>query len=156
MNTAFYHLWLARRLQHILLDSDLASVIHFSVTSQLDFRNAIYLGPYLSASFACGDYVTGKESMGNPVLAFPVQYSHSGAWVIRVDGPTNSALEYEIVQVVDTGPILRDMAFSVDHEHLYIMSEKQANHKALENKREVSRVILPPPASARGRAGHGH
>uniref|UniRef100_A0A8C3NHU7 Plexin-A4 n=1 Tax=Geospiza parvula TaxID=87175 RepID=A0A8C3NHU7_GEOPR len=27
-------------------------------------------------------------------------------------------------QVVDTGPILRDMAFSMDHEHLYIMSEK--------------------------------
>uniref|UniRef100_A0A8C3HVT5 Plexin-A2 n=1 Tax=Chrysemys picta bellii TaxID=8478 RepID=A0A8C3HVT5_CHRPI len=46
---------------------------------------------------------------------------------IRVDGPTNSALEYEIVQVVDTGPILRDMAFSMDHEHLYIMSEKQVS-----------------------------
>uniref|UniRef100_A0A452GUX4 Plexin A4 n=1 Tax=Gopherus agassizii TaxID=38772 RepID=A0A452GUX4_9SAUR len=46
---------------------------------------------------------------------------------IRVDGPTNGALEYEIVQVVDTGPILRDMVFSVDHEHLYIMSEKQVS-----------------------------
>uniref|UniRef100_A0A674IVM9 Plexin A4 n=1 Tax=Terrapene triunguis TaxID=2587831 RepID=A0A674IVM9_9SAUR len=46
---------------------------------------------------------------------------------IRVDGPTNSALEYEIVQVVDTGPILRDMVFSMDHEHLYIMSEKQVS-----------------------------
>ncbi|KAI1239539.1 hypothetical protein IHE44_0012665 [Lamprotornis superbus] len=45
--------------------------------------------------------------------------------VIRVDGTTKNTLEYEIVQVVDTGPILRDMAFSMDHEHLYIMSEKQ-------------------------------
>lgn len=44
---------------------------------------------------------------------------------IRVDGTTKNTLEYEIVQVVDTGPILRDMAFSMDHEHLYIMSEKQ-------------------------------
>ena len=42
-----------------------------------------------------------------------------------MDGTTKNTLEYEIVQVVDTGPILRDMAFSVDHEHLYIMSEKQ-------------------------------
>ncbi|KAF7253955.1 Plexin-A4 [Varanus komodoensis] len=45
---------------------------------------------------------------------------------IRVDGPSKGALEYEVVQVVDSGPILRDMAFSVDHKYLYIMSEKQA------------------------------
>lgn len=47
---------------------------------------------------------------------------------IRVDGTTKNTLEYEIVQVVDTGPILRDMAFSMDHEHLYIMSEKQVRN----------------------------
>uniref|UniRef100_A0A674IRI0 Plexin A4 n=1 Tax=Terrapene triunguis TaxID=2587831 RepID=A0A674IRI0_9SAUR len=52
---------------------------------------------------------------------------------IRVDGPTNSALEYEIVQVVDTGPILRDMVFSMDHEHLYIMSEKQLTRVPVES-----------------------
>ncbi|XP_065279573.1 plexin-A4 isoform X1 [Emys orbicularis] len=40
---------------------------------------------------------------------------------------------YEIVQVVDTGPILRDMAFSVDHEHLYIMSEKQLTRVPVES-----------------------
>lgn len=45
-----------------------------------------------------------------------------------MDGTTKNTLEYEIVQVVDTGPILRDMAFSVDHEHLYIMSEKQVRN----------------------------
>lgn len=49
---------------------------------------------------------------------------------IRVDGTTKNTLEYEIVQVVDTGPILRDMAFSVDHEHLYIMSEKQVRNSS--------------------------
>uniref|UniRef100_A0A8C0U6H3 Plexin A4 n=1 Tax=Cyanistes caeruleus TaxID=156563 RepID=A0A8C0U6H3_CYACU len=66
------------------------------------------------------------------VIAY-VYKNHSLAFVgtksgklkkIRVDGTTKNTLEYEIVQVVDTGPILRDMAFSVDHEHLYIMSEK--------------------------------
>lgn len=45
-----------------------------------------------------------------------------------MDGTTKNTLEYEIVQVVDTGPVLRDMAFSVDHEHLYIMSEKQVRN----------------------------
>lgn len=49
---------------------------------------------------------------------------------IRVDGTTKNTLEYEIVQVVDTGPILRDMAFSMDHEHLYIMSEKQVRNSS--------------------------
>ncbi|XP_042325939.1 plexin-A4 [Sceloporus undulatus] len=67
------------------------------------------------------------------VIAY-VYKNHSLAFVgtksgkmkmIRVDGPVKGALEYEIVQVVDTGPILRDMAFSVDHKYLYMMSEKQ-------------------------------
>nr|XP_025038993.1 plexin-A4 [Pelodiscus sinensis] len=75
------------------------------------------------------------------VIAY-VYKNHSLAFVgtksgklkkIRVDGPTNSALEYEIVQVVDTGPILRDMAFSVDHEHLYLMSEKQLTRVPVES-----------------------
>ncbi|NWT56401.1 PLXA4 protein, partial [Erythrocercus mccallii] len=52
---------------------------------------------------------------------------------IRVDGTTKNTLEYEIVQVVDTGPILRDMAFSMDHEHLYIMSEKQLTRVPVES-----------------------
>uniref|UniRef100_A0A8D1HP83 Plexin A4 n=1 Tax=Sus scrofa TaxID=9823 RepID=A0A8D1HP83_PIG len=44
---------------------------------------------------------------------------------IRVDGPRGNALQYETVQVVEPGPVLRDMAFSKDHEQLYIMSERQ-------------------------------
>lgn len=61
-----------------------------------------------------------KDSCSLPTFVFALQ--------IRVDGTTKNTLEYEIVQVVDTGPILRDMAFSMDHEHLYIMSEKQVRN----------------------------
>lgn len=43
---------------------------------------------------------------------------------IRVDG-SSLALQYETVQAVDSGPILRDMAFSSDHHYLYVMSETQ-------------------------------
>ncbi|KAI4802761.1 hypothetical protein KUCAC02_006337, partial [Chaenocephalus aceratus] len=46
---------------------------------------------------------------------------------IRVDG-SSRALQYETVQAVDNGPILRDMAFSPDHHHLYVMSETQPVH----------------------------
>lgn len=49
----------------------------------------------------------------------------SSSLQIRVDGPRGNALQYETVQVVDPGPVLRDMAFSKDHEQLYIMSERQ-------------------------------
>lgn len=61
-----------------------------------------------------------KYSCSCPASVFALQ--------IRVDGTAKNTLEYEIVQVVDIGPILRDMAFSVDHEHLYIMSEKQVRN----------------------------
>lgn len=47
---------------------------------------------------------------------------------IRVDGPTYGALQYETIQVVDNGPILRDMAFSSDQHFLYVMSESQVSH----------------------------
>ncbi|RXN17719.1 plexin-A4 isoform X1 [Labeo rohita] len=48
---------------------------------------------------------------------------------IRVDGPTYGALQYETIQVVDNGPILRDMAFSSDQHFLYVMSESQDNQE---------------------------
>ncbi|XP_072858585.2 plexin-A4 [Pogona vitticeps] len=75
------------------------------------------------------------------VIAY-VYKNHSLAFVgtksgklkkIRVDGPVRGALEYEIVQVVDTAPILRDMVFSVDHKYLYIMSEKQVTRVPVES-----------------------
>lgn len=47
---------------------------------------------------------------------------------IRVDGPSHGAFQYETVQVVDSGPILRDMAFSADQHFLYVISETQVSH----------------------------
>ncbi|KAM6436242.1 plexin-A4 isoform 2-T3 [Liasis olivaceus] len=76
---------------------------------------------------------TEDQDRMTSVIAY-VYKNHSLAFVgtksgklkkIRIDGPIKGALEYEIVQVASAGPILRDMAFSVDHKQLYIMSEKQ-------------------------------
>lgn len=53
-----------------------------------------------------------------------------------MDGPKGNALQYETVQVVDPGPVLRDMAFSKDHEQLYIMSERQV--RLLSSARHLS------------------
>lgn len=78
------------------------------------------------------------------VIAY-VYKNHSLAFVgtksgklkkIRVDGPKGNALQYETVQVVDSGPVLRDMAFSKDHEQLYIMSERQV--RLLSSARHLS------------------
>ncbi|XP_015207910.2 plexin-A4 [Lepisosteus oculatus] len=52
---------------------------------------------------------------------------------IRVDGPSHGALQYETVQVVENGPILRDMAFSADQHYLYIMSENQLTRVPVES-----------------------
>ncbi|KAJ8381597.1 hypothetical protein SKAU_G00023750 [Synaphobranchus kaupii] len=51
---------------------------------------------------------------------------------IRVDGPSHGALQYETVQVVASGPVLRDMAFSADHNFLYVMSETQLTRVPVE------------------------
>ncbi|CAF97235.1 unnamed protein product [Tetraodon nigroviridis] len=51
--------------------------------------------------------------------------------VIRVDG-SSLALQYETVQAVDNGPILRDMAFSSDYHYLYVMSETQLSRVPVE------------------------
>uniref|UniRef100_A0A673J7F5 Plexin-A4-like n=1 Tax=Sinocyclocheilus rhinocerous TaxID=307959 RepID=A0A673J7F5_9TELE len=74
------------------------------------------------------------------VIAY-VYKNHSLAFVgtkggrlkkIRVDGPTYGALQYETIQVVDNGPILRDMAFSSDQHFLYVMSESQLTRVPVE------------------------
>uniref|UniRef100_A0ACB8F5B7 Plexin-A2 n=1 Tax=Sphaerodactylus townsendi TaxID=933632 RepID=A0ACB8F5B7_9SAUR len=45
---------------------------------------------------------------------------------IRADGPPHGGIQYETVPVFKDGsPILRDMAFSTDHNYLYVMSERQ-------------------------------
>lgn len=43
---------------------------------------------------------------------------------VRVDGFQDAHL-YETVPVVDGSPILRDLLFSPDHQHIYLLSEKQ-------------------------------
>uniref|UniRef100_A0A672LKU0 Plexin-A4-like n=1 Tax=Sinocyclocheilus grahami TaxID=75366 RepID=A0A672LKU0_SINGR len=74
------------------------------------------------------------------VIAY-VYKNHSLAFVgtkggrlkkIRVDGPTYGALQYETIQVVDNGQILRDMAFSSDQHFLYVMSESQLTRVPVE------------------------
>lgn len=45
---------------------------------------------------------------------------------IRVDGPPHGGVQYETISVIKDGsPILRDMAFSLDRNYLYVMSERQ-------------------------------
>lgn len=43
---------------------------------------------------------------------------------VRVDGSQDAQL-YETVSVVQGTPILRDLLFSPDHRHIYLLSEKQ-------------------------------
>lgn len=51
---------------------------------------------------------------------------------IRVDGPLEGGVLYETVTVMkDSSPILRDMAFSLDRNSLYVMSENQVRKNAL-------------------------
>uniref|UniRef100_A0A8K9XX09 Plexin A4 n=1 Tax=Oncorhynchus mykiss TaxID=8022 RepID=A0A8K9XX09_ONCMY len=74
------------------------------------------------------------------VIAY-VYKNHSLAFVgtksgrikkIRVDGPSHGALQYEVIQAVERGPIQRDMAFSPDHHFLYAMSETQMTRVPVE------------------------
>lgn len=47
---------------------------------------------------------------------------------IRVDGPPYGGVQYETTSVFkDRSPVLRDMAFSLDHNYIYVMSERQVS-----------------------------
>nr|XP_058906493.1 plexin-A3 isoform X3 [Kogia breviceps] len=50
---------------------------------------------------------------------------------VRVDGSQEAHL-YETVPVVDGSPILRDLLFSPDHRHVYLLSEKQVSQLPVE------------------------
>uniref|UniRef100_A0A3B3T602 Plexin A3 n=1 Tax=Paramormyrops kingsleyae TaxID=1676925 RepID=A0A3B3T602_9TELE len=55
---------------------------------------------------------------------------------IRVDGippPSQNALLYETVSVVEGSPILRDMVFSPDYQYIYLLSEKQVSRVPVES-----------------------
>lgn len=49
---------------------------------------------------------------------------------IRVDGPLEGGVLYETVTVMkDSSPILRNMAFSLDRNSLYVMSDNQVRKR---------------------------
>lgn len=49
---------------------------------------------------------------------------------IRVDGPPHGGVQYETISVIKDGsPVLRDMAFSLDRNYLYVMSDRQVRFK---------------------------
>ncbi|KAF0035882.1 hypothetical protein F2P81_011194 [Scophthalmus maximus] len=53
---------------------------------------------------------------------------------IRVDGPPHGGVQYETISVIKDGsPVLRDMAFSLDRNYLYVMSERQVTQVPIES-----------------------
>uniref|UniRef100_A0A8C6T6S4 Plexin A2 n=1 Tax=Neogobius melanostomus TaxID=47308 RepID=A0A8C6T6S4_9GOBI len=53
---------------------------------------------------------------------------------IRVDGPPHGGVQYETISVIKDGsPVLRDMAFSLDRNYLYVMSERQVTQVPVES-----------------------
>ncbi|XP_036375937.1 plexin-A4-like [Megalops cyprinoides] len=105
-----------------------------------------FCGLDMNAPLGVSDMVLGmplfseESDKMTSVIAY-VYKNHSLAFVgtqsgrlkkVRVDGPSHGALQYETVQVVDSGPILRDMAFSADHNFLYVMSETQLTRVPVE------------------------
>lgn len=59
---------------------------------------------------------------------------------IRVDGPLEGGVLYETVSVMkDSSPILRDMAFSLDRNSLYVMSDNQVRIRPLAVRRNAKR-----------------
>ncbi|XP_026530985.1 plexin-A2 [Notechis scutatus] len=53
---------------------------------------------------------------------------------IRADGPPHGGIQYEMVPIFKDGShILRDMAFSTDHNYLYVMSERQVSQIPVES-----------------------
>uniref|UniRef100_A0A671MH69 Plexin A3-like n=1 Tax=Sinocyclocheilus anshuiensis TaxID=1608454 RepID=A0A671MH69_9TELE len=55
---------------------------------------------------------------------------------IRVDGippPSENALLYETVTVMEGSPILRDMVFSPDYQYIYLLSDRQVSRLSVES-----------------------
>ncbi|TRY72813.1 hypothetical protein DNTS_009514 [Danionella cerebrum] len=67
--------------------------------------------------------------------------STSKMFGLRVDGvppPSENALLYETVSVVDGSPILRDMVFSPDYQYIYLLSDKQVSRLPVESCSQYS------------------
>uniref|UniRef100_A0A452GVX5 Plexin A4 n=1 Tax=Gopherus agassizii TaxID=38772 RepID=A0A452GVX5_9SAUR len=111
--------WKVTDLDHLSPRSPWPALVSSKLRTRVQSTKPLFIHPLSYSHWAFPSLLPGRGRHSCSLSPFAL------ALQIRVDGPTNGALEYEIVQVVDTGPILRDMVFSVDHEHLYIMSEKQ-------------------------------
>lgn len=73
-------------------------------------------------------YIVTAQSPCCHTIAITVSLSPcpSVSLQIRVDGPLEGGVLYETVTVMkDSSPILRDMAFSLDRNSLYVMSDSQ-------------------------------
>nr|XP_033814619.1 plexin-A4 [Geotrypetes seraphini]XP_033814620.1 plexin-A4 [Geotrypetes seraphini] len=129
------------------LDLAWLKVKDISCSSALLIIDDNFCGLDMNAPLGVSEMVWGfpiftedKDRMTS-VIAY-VYKDHSLAFVgtksgklkkIRVESPSSGALQYEIIQVVDAGPILRDMAFSLNHEYLFLMSEKQLTRVPVES-----------------------
>lgn len=61
---------------------------------------------------------------------------------ILVNSVMQPALQYENVVVSDGSPILRDLLFSPDHQHLYALTDKQVGEKnGTKKKKNVYRKL---------------
>ncbi|KAM7411331.1 hypothetical protein PAMA_021359 [Pampus argenteus] len=68
------------------------------------------------------------------LLAKPTPPTHLRLTTIRIDGPPHGGVQYETMSVIKDGsPILRDMAFSLDLNYLYVMSERQVTQVPIES-----------------------
>ncbi|TNN52299.1 Plexin-A2 [Liparis tanakae] len=77
-------------------------------------------------------------------------------WRIRVDGPPHGGVQYETIVVIKDGsPVLRDMAFSLDRNYLYVMSERQ--HRGAGGKQPMAihaAAILSRQKAGEDEGGH--
>ncbi|KAK1801071.1 hypothetical protein P4O66_022778 [Electrophorus voltai] len=98
-------------------------------------------GPGLGRSHAFGlaALMGASTPVRHPGMAdelLPVFRYGYGLSKIRVDGippPSQNALLYENVTVVEGNPILRDMVFSPDYQYIYLLSDKQVSRLPVES-----------------------
>lgn len=86
-------------------------------------------------------YSKHRQCVHTGRVALTVSVCLSVSLQIRVDSPPQGGVLYETVTVMkDSSPILRDMAFSLDKNSLYVMSDNQVrrqSHSAAAVKRNT-------------------
>ncbi|CAB1427975.1 unnamed protein product [Pleuronectes platessa] len=100
----------------------------------------------LEAGHAAEDFSSPSLSLGGADAL-----GGAAAWKIRVDGPLEGGVQYETVSVMkDSGAILRDMAFSLDRNYLYVMSDNQnsSGFVAVKSSERSKAFLSPSPSSS--------